>query len=78
MVKTKVLAAPQPKQQKIEEPPSKQFQMICHDMYKAFGGCFNNLKSLCKSDEDRYLLSDQLHQLRNAVRQLLQEAKDTP
>jgi len=74
----KALTSPANKPKKVEEPPSKQFSLICHDMYKAFGGCFNNLKRLCKSDEEQYLLSDELHKLRTLMRTLLQEAKDAP
>jgi len=76
--KSKALAAPTNKVPKPEAPQSKQFNMICHDMYKSFGGAFNSLKVLCRTENERFLLSDELHKLRNAMRALLQEAKDTP
>jgi hypothetical protein len=70
------LAPSKHKVQKTSEPSSKQFGMICNDMYKRFGACFTNLKPLAKTPEETYLLSDQLHQLRTAMRELLQEVKD--
>lgn len=58
-------------------PGSKSFQGICHEMYQRFGGCYTNLKALCKSEAERQLLVAQLHELRTAVRELLEEARQT-
>jgi hypothetical protein len=74
--KQTTLAPTKPKTPRVEAPNSKEFTLICHDMYKRFGACFAALKVLCKTDSDRYLLSDNLHELRTAMRNLLQEAKD--
>ena len=58
-------------------PGSKTFQGICHDMYKAFGGCYNNLKYLCRSEAERQALVAQLHELRGDVREWLEKARGT-
>ena len=76
MKESKGLAPSKPKVSRPTEPSSKQFGMICNDMYKRFGACFTNLKPLARTPDQMYLLSDQLHQLRTAMRELLQEVKD--
>jgi hypothetical protein len=58
-------------------PGSKTFQALCHEMYKRFGGAYNNLLSLCKTTEDKEVLRDQLHELRSEVRELLEKARQT-
>jgi hypothetical protein len=75
-MKAKALAPTKEKVTKLHEPDSEQFRMICHDMYVRFGACYKTLSVLCKEDKDKYLLSDELHKLRTAMRDLLQEAKD--
>jgi hypothetical protein len=72
------LAPTQPKVAKPEAANGKEFNLVCHDMYKRFGAAFAALKPLCKTAEDTNLLVDQMHQLRTAMRALLQEAKDVP
>jgi hypothetical protein len=59
------------------EPGTKGFQMLCHEMYKRFGACYTNLKVICQTEADRQLLVTQLHELRSAVRELLEKARQT-
>jgi len=68
---------PKPKRkQRTYEPTPEKLGMLCHDMYKRFGGCFTNLKGLARSEPEKNLLTDQLTELRTAMRELLQQAYD--
>jgi hypothetical protein len=58
------------------DPANTQFNAICHDMYKRFGGVFGTLKQICKTPEEKDLLATSLHVLRNEVRRLLEEARN--
>jgi hypothetical protein len=55
---------------------SDQFRMICHDMYKRFGGVFATLKQIAKTPEEKDLILTSLHVLRTEVRRLLEEARN--
>ena len=49
--------------------------MILNDMFKRFGAVYVNLTPLVKSDSDKELLSQQLHGLRGAMRELIDQAQ---
>lgn len=52
--------------------------MILNDMYKRFGAVFVNLRTLAKTDAEREFLTQQLHGLRSAVRELIDQAQGFP
>jgi len=62
----------------IPNDPVKQhgsLNMILNDMFKRFGAVYVNLTPLVKSDSDKELLSQQLHGLRGAMRELIDQAQ---
>lgn len=64
------------KPQKVYEPDTQAFRLLCHDMYARFGAVFKALRPLCATQAEQQVLADELHRLRTAVRQLLEEARD--
>ena len=56
-------------------PTNRQFNMICHDMYKCFGAVAKAIELNCETDEAKQTLGLELARLRDAVRALLEEAR---
>ena len=52
-----------------------EFNMIANDMYKRFGAVYTNLKALVTTPAENNYLVSQLHDLRDAVRELLNQAR---
>lgn len=74
---TKAAPAPRGKKRRLHAPEeSEQFNMICHDMYRRFGGVFATLKQIAKTPEEKDLILTSLHVLRTEVRRLLEEARN--
>lgn len=64
----------QPRIPNVEVEHHATFDGIANDMYKRFGAVYANLMGFAKTDAERDYMRSQLHALRAAVRELLDQA----
>lgn len=64
--------------ERFSRPEPDTFKSICHEMYKCFGGAAKNLQVLARDESERNLLTAQLHELRDKVRELMEKIKEVP